>query len=205
LGVDYAGVQIPFLRDDEIRRRADEFRRKYWSDTLPVDIELIAERNLNLLIIPIPNLRYQAHTEAYLSGDLKEIAYDPAAPDVRIRFSVAHEVGHFVLHADVISKLRSRLFEEWKEIQQTLPEALWGRAEYQAREFAGRLLVPPQKVIEALKDLRPLIEQAKKIAPDLELPVIKELVSPKLAKKFFVSDEVIVRRMDAEGISPIQE
>ena len=203
--LDYSGIQIPYLRDEEIRRRADDFRRTYWGDKIPVDIELIAERDLNLLVIPIPDLRYHAHTEAYLSGDLKEIAYDPLRPDVRIRFSVAHEIGHLVLHAEIIANLRAGSYEHWKETQRTLPDVIWGRAEYQAREFAGRLLVPTEKLIEALKDIRPLIEQAKKIAPDLEPPVIKELVSPKLAKKFFVSDEVIARRMDAEGISPIQE
>ena len=86
-----------------------------------------------------------------------------------------------------------------------MPEVIWGRAEYQAREFAGRLLVPPQQLIQALRELQPLIQQARKIAPDLEIPVIKDLVSPKLARKFYVSDQVIARRMDAEGISPIQE
>jgi Zn-dependent peptidase ImmA (M78 family) len=204
LGIDTSEIQIPYLRDEEIRNCADKFREKYWGEDIPVDIELIAERNLKLFIIPISNLRYSAHTEAYLSGDLKEIAYDPIINDVRTRFSIAHEIGHLILHADVIRKLRPNSIDEWKKIQKILPEALWGRAEYQAREFAGRLLVPPNKLIEALIDLKPLIEQAKKIAPDLELPVIKELVSPKLAKKFFVSDEVIVRRMDAEGISAIQ-
>ncbi|MBU1297684.1 MAG: hypothetical protein KKB77_00845 [Bacteroidetes bacterium] len=43
--------------------------------SIPVDIELIVERDLKLLVIPIPNLRYQAHTEAYLSGDLREINF----------------------------------------------------------------------------------------------------------------------------------
>jgi len=183
LSINYNEIAIPFLSN----------------------IELIVERDLKLIVIPIPNLRYQAHTEAYLSGDLGEINYDPAAPDVRIRFSIAHEVGHFVLHSFVISKLRSSSFEEWIEMQRTLPDVFWGRAEYQAREFAGRLLVPPQQLIEELRTIRPLIDKAKKIAPDLELPVIKELVSPKLAKRFAVSDDVIVRRMDAEQISPIQD
>lgn len=89
-------------------------------------------------------------------------------------------------------------------MQKDLPEAMWGRAEFQAREFAGRLLVPPSLLIQELKVLKPLIEKAKKIVPDLEDSVIKELLSPKLAKRFYVSDDVIVRRIDAEGISPIQ-
>jgi Zn-dependent peptidase ImmA (M78 family) len=202
---DYSNISIPYLRDEEIRRRADEFRELYWGNKIPIDVELIAERNLALLIIPVPDLRYQAHTEAFLSGNLKEIVYDPNNSDVRTRFSVAHEIGHFVLHKDVIAKLRPSSYEEWKEVQRTIPDAIWGRAEYQAREFAGRLLVPRNLLIEELKMLKPLIDKAKVIAPDLELPVIKELVSPKLAKRFFVSDEVIERRIDAENVSPIQE
>ena len=189
---DFSKLHVPYLSHAEIRRRADEFRQQYWGDTIPVDVELIVERNLFLLIIPVPNLRSQADTEAYLSGDLKEIVYDPARPDVRIRFSIAHEIGHYVLHRNLIAKLRTSSYEAWKEMQQELPEALWSRAEFQAREFAGRLLVPPSLLIQELKVLNPLIEQARKIVPDLEESVIKELLSPKLAKRFRVSDDVIV-------------
>ncbi len=153
----------------------------------------------------MPDLQYQPHTEAHLSGDLKEIVYDPGSPDVRIRFSIAHEIGHYVLQGNFIAKFRTSSYKAWKEMQKDLPEALWGRAEFQAREFAGRLLVPPSLQIQELKVLKPLIEQAKKVVPDLEDSVIKELVSPKLVKRFHISDDVIARRIDAEGISPIQE
>jgi Zn-dependent peptidase ImmA (M78 family) len=153
LPIDFSDIQIPFLKNEEIWKRADEFRQKYWGDRIPVDIELIAERNLDLLMIPVPNLRSQADTEAYLSGDLKEIVYDPDTPEVRIRFSVAHEIGHFVLHSDVIKILRTSSPEEWKETQRTLPEAIWGRAEYPAREFAGRVLVPREQLVKSLKNL----------------------------------------------------
>ena len=201
MAIDFSRIQIPFLADDEIRRRADKFRQANWGDKIPVNVELIAERNLRLFIIPIPDLRYQAHTEAYLSGDLKELAYDPSLPDVRVRFSVAHEIGHYVLHRDVITKLRVGSREEWKEVQRDLPDALWGRAEYQAREFAGRLLVPLESLVEAIESLRPSIDQAKKELPDLELPVLKEFVATRVARRFDISYDVIMRRMDAEGIS----
>jgi Zn-dependent peptidase ImmA (M78 family) len=204
LSIDFSKIRLKRLSDEEIRHRTDEFREKYWGEKLPIDVDLIVERNLDLLIIPVPDLRFHAHTDAYLSGNLREIVIDPASPDVRIRFSVAHEIGHFVLHKDIISQLRSTNYEEWKAMQRGLPEALWGRAEYQAREFAGRLLVPPTLLIQELKALRPLIEKGKQILPDLEESAIRELAAPKLAKRFFVSDEVITRRMIAEGISPIQ-
>lgn len=202
--VDFSKISIPFLTDEEIRNKADQFREQYWGLKLPIDVELIVERNLKLLIIPVPDLRYHAQTEAFLSGDLKEIVYDPNRPDVRIRFSIAHEVGHYILHKEIVSKLRPDSYDDWKEIQRSIPDGFWGRAEYQAREFAGRLLVPRNLLIEELKAIRPLIEKAKTAVPDLELPVIKEFVSPKLAKRFFVSDEVMVRRIDAENLSPVQ-
>jgi Zn-dependent peptidase ImmA (M78 family) len=204
LAVDPSSTNIPFLRDEDIRRWADDFREKNWGERIPVDVELIAERNLKLLMIPVPDLRSQIQADAFLSNDLKEILYDPRCPDVRVRFSIAHEIAHLVLHSDVIASFRPGSLEEWKEMQRQLPETLWGRAEYQAREFAGRLLVPVHKLIEVLKEFQPLIVKAKQIMPDLEQPVIKDLLSPKLAKRFHVSDEVIARRMDAEGISPIQ-
>lgn len=203
MAIDPLRVQIPFLKDEEIRLRADGFREQHWGDRIPVDIELVAERNLHLMMIPIPGLRSQIQTDAFLSNDLKEIIYDPKCPDVRVRFSVAHEIAHLVLHAGVIAAFRPRSLDEWKEMQHQLPETMWGRAEYQAREFAGRLLVPVRQLVETLREFQPLIIKAQQIVPDLELPVIKDLLSPKLAKRFFVSDEVIIRRMDAEGISPI--
>ena len=202
--IDFSKLSIPRLTDEQIRRRADEFREQYWGNKIPVNVELIVERNLNLLIIPVPDLRYHAHTEAFLSGDLKEIVYDPKGSDARTRFSIAHEIGHYVLHRDIITKIRPSSYEEWKQVQQDLPDGFWGRAEYQAREFAGRLLVPRDLLIFELKALRPLIEKAKAEIPDLEIPVIKEHVSPKLAKRFFVSSEVILRRIEAENISPEQ-
>lgn len=203
--IDLTKIQIPFLRDGDIRGRADEFRRQYWGERIPVDVELIAERDLHLLMIPMAGLRSMVHTDAFLSGDLKEIVYDPAVPDVRVRFSVAHEIGHLILHRDIIEKVRPSSYREWEDLQHDLPDAIWGRAEYQAREFAGRLLIPPELLINALKELRPAVAKALTIVPGLELPVLRELVSPKLAKRFFVSDQVIVRRMEVENISPVQE
>lgn len=203
--IDFSEIRIPYLANEEIRRRADEFRARYWGDKIPVDVELIAERAFNLLIIPVPDLKRQTDTEAFLSGDLRELVYDQNSPEVRVRFSIAHEIGHIVLHRHIISRFRPASIDEWKELQRTMPDAIWGRAEYQAREFAGRLLVPVNNLIEALKILQPQIAKARQISPDLEVPVIRDLVSPRLAKTFFVSDDVIKRRMELEGISPIQE
>lgn len=162
--IDFSEIRIPYLANEEIRRRADEFRARYWGDKIPVDVELIAERAFNLLIIPVPDLKRQTDTEAFLSGDLRELVYDQNSPEVRVRFSIAHEIGHIVLHRHIISRFRPASIDEWKELQRTMPDAIWGRAEYQAREFAGRLLVPVNNLIEALKILQPQIAKARQIS-----------------------------------------
>lgn len=74
--VDFTETRIPYLRDEQIRRRADDFRTQYWGNKIPVDVELIAERAFNLLIIPVPDLKRQTDAEAFLSGDLRELLYD---------------------------------------------------------------------------------------------------------------------------------
>jgi Zn-dependent peptidase ImmA (M78 family) len=91
---DFTDIQIPYLSDDVIRQAADDFRKRTWGDKIPVDVEFIADNHLNILIIPINGLQSLAHTEAYLTGDLKEINYEPHCPEVRIRFTIAHEIGH---------------------------------------------------------------------------------------------------------------
>ena len=105
----------------------------------------------------------------------------------------------------MISKLRSSSYEAWKEMQQEIPQALWSRAEYQAYEFAGRLLVPPQILIGELRKLKPLVELARKQMPDLTADDVKEHLATKVSRAFYVSYDVIMKRLDAEGISPIQE
>jgi hypothetical protein len=205
LAIDFSSIFVPWLSNDEIRSRAEEFRQQHWGTKIPVDVELIAERNLHLTIIPVDGLRNIVQSEAFLSGDLRELIYDPALPDVRVRFSVAHELGHYLLHRNIIVKLRSTTFEEWTEIQSNIPQAIWSRAEYQAYEFAGRLLVPPGALIEELNKLKPLIEKAKKDLPDLTPDDVKEYIATKVARAFHVSYDVIMRRLDAEAISPIQE
>lgn len=200
MDIDFSKLSIPFREHVDLWEKADKFRKQYWIEDIPVDIELIAERDLDMLMIPVEGLMYKAHTDAFISGDLKEIIYDPGLPDVRIRFSVAHEIGHYILHRDIIQKLRPGSYDEWKEIQLKIPEALWGRAEYQAREFAGRVLVPPEQLKATIKDLETLINQAKESIPDLEEEAAREFVSGKISRKFFVSAEVIKKRLEVENI-----
>lgn len=52
--MDYQKFQTPLVSNKEIKKRADQFRKKYWGDIIPVNIETILEQKLGIEIIPIP-------------------------------------------------------------------------------------------------------------------------------------------------------
>lgn len=194
-------VNIPFLQDEDIRRRADQFCEKNWGSNIPVDIELIVERELKLDLIPLPGLYKITGSEAFLTGNLKEIVFDTDRPEVRIRFSIAHEVGHYILHKEQIKMLRSESYEKWREIINNIPGPIWGRAEYQASEFAGRLLVPKQALIQSIKKRKSQIRQAKKILNEDSAALIEYLAS-NISKEFVVADKTMSIRFHKEDINP---
>ncbi len=179
---------------------AEVIRNACWDSSIPVNVDLIAEKELELELVPIVGLLAQVSAEAYLTGDLKEIDYDPNAYSFRLRFSIAHEIGHFVLHPTQIKALRSGSFTEWHTTIADLPGAMWGTAEYQAREFAGRLLVPLPDLISAVKSMKPMIDEAKRQVKNLLNDELAEFVSGEISKRFVVSAGVISRRLKSEKI-----
>lgn len=126
--VDVSQVAIPFISDEGLRAKADEIRNNYWNNTLPVDIELVCERDLGLDLIPIQSLKLITSSDAILLSNLKEIVYDDSVPEVRIRFTIAHEVGHLILHKEIIEKIQCKSFDEWTEKINNLPGGLWGES-----------------------------------------------------------------------------
>jgi hypothetical protein len=89
-------------------------RKKYWPESkLPVSTEEIVEFRLRLNIEPVKNLLSTVDIDAYLKRDLSGIVvdYDCYMNDKfanRMRFSFAHELGHFFL--DTCIKLQYKRF-----------------------------------------------------------------------------------------------
>ena len=89
---------------------ADDFRVKFWKGTLPVNVMAIVEFDLNLDIVPMSSLRQDADIDALLLDDCQTIVveqgfYMDDRYQNRIRFSVAHELGHFVMHKEVFGAM----------------------------------------------------------------------------------------------------
>lgn len=76
-----------------------------------------------------------------LNDTESNIYVNAANPIVRQRFTIAHEIGHYVLHNDMISKQEGNIFYR-DQIHSKQP------IETQANRFAAALLLPKDKILQ---------------------------------------------------------
>lgn len=207
--LNFSHYIAPIIRYDTIRKKADEFRDLYWENkSCPVDILHIVEFDLKLEIRPIPGLKRAGDIDSFIMGDFSGIVVDEEEymDDRylnRIRYSIAHEIGHFVLHQDIYKKCGFENLSdenEWIEIFQALPQEQYDWFEQQAYEFAGRLLVPVADIKHEVMNLQVKIERIKKEYPDIENTKLAEYIAPLIAKRFEVSANVVSKRITIEKI-----
>lgn len=201
--------KCPYIDKHQIWEVADNFRTNFWPENqMPVDIEQIVEKRLKLNIEPEYGLMSNLDIDAYLRFDLTGIVVDYVRyMDERfinrLRFSFAHELGHLFLHKDTYLKFGIKDSNLWKNFMHQIPDREYKHFEYQANEFAGRVLVPAERLSSELDKCLKLIKENGLLNllgtdPDAVLANI----SPSLCKPFGVSDQVIERRVDREGLWP---
>jgi Zn-dependent peptidase ImmA (M78 family) len=191
----------------EIRERADNFRKQYASpeDVIPLEIEEIIEFNLKLDILPIDGLKQTADIDAFLSNDLSKIyvdngIYNDDRYTNRLRFTYAHEIGHLVLHKEEIENCEFQNADEWVKLRLEMPEEDLSWFEFQAHEFAGRLLVPRNILLEKVEDHAEKIEQFLELSENGIDDLLFDTISRIICDDFGVSSEVIKRRLVKEKI-----
>lgn len=202
---DLSDFKAPYIPPTKAREEADKFFSAYGKNQIPVDIEGIIEFDLNITIQPKQNLYALTKADAFLSASCDRIYVDNndySNPNklVYVRFSLAHEIGHLILHKDIISQIHPTSIEEWKNIVTTIPEKEYNYLELHAMEFAGRLLVPRDELIQSLIAQKENINKFYNNYPDIEDDMVIDYVSVTICKKFNVSDDVISRRIRFENI-----
>ncbi|MFA5757416.1 MAG: ImmA/IrrE family metallo-endopeptidase [Smithellaceae bacterium] len=207
--MDVSEFKCKWINKSDLWSIVDDFRQKYWPEnSLPVDIEKIAEFRLNLLPEPKHDLFSSTEMDAYLKTDLTAIVvdYDFYMNDKyanRMRFSFAHEVGHFFLHQNVLSALDLIDPVAWKNFILDLPEDEYSNFEWQANEFAGRLLVPHSDLVTAVEEAVNIIKE-NHLADYLENDpdAVLSRVAPTICKPFSISTDIIKMRVSREGLWP---
>lgn len=181
-------MTLPFIDDDDIYHRADIFLHEYHPTYLcPIPIEEIAEVKLGLFILPVKNLETKCEIDGSISRDFKTILIDEKVylhQDDRARFTLAHEVGHYVLHKSLFEKNHSIItIEDFVDFQNSLSYKDWQRIEIQAYRFAEEILFP--KAV-----FREVVEQEIKRLGGLNKLTVTDLstLGEKIKKAFHVSN-----------------
>jgi hypothetical protein len=200
--------KAPYIPKERIWQEADRLRAAHPAGrSLPVEILDLAEFDLGLDLVPVDGLREQLDIDALLMGDMHSILLDKRAfmsprLEYRLRFSVAHEIGHLVLHRDIYAGLQHATAREWFDYISAIPDVEYGWVEWQAYEFAGRLLVPPdalREVFQAAIQSAQAVGYSDWLAAD---EAALDYIATRIAPRFGVSAEVIAKRLRAEKFWP---
>jgi len=138
---------IQFYTLAELEEFAQIFIGKFHNppDSLPVKIDLITERNLDVSIIDYSMLKEKYGLEAFLALGKKTIYVDQDLMDSdayenRYRFTIAEEVSHRILHA--------RLFKDVKDVNEyfdtldKIKQFQLARMDKDAKYLASAILMP---------------------------------------------------------------
>jgi len=201
--------KAPFIEQQEIWRQADGFRSRVWpSNEIPIGVLEIVEFELDLEIRPISRLKEDNDIDALLLGNWKiivvdQLQYMDERYANRLRFSMAHELGHYVLHQTVFQQMPRGSVQEWIEFMRDMPEKEYSFLEYHAYEFAGRFLVPPEALRREFDAAILLAEQNGMPRSQLQGDAHLQYLAKPVSRKFEVSSSVIERRLTKEKLWPL--
>ena len=191
-------MDVPFISYDALKAAAARtLSASPYADRFPIAIEMIVERHFEMDVVPIRGLQNAFNVDAFISRDMATISVDEFVLENRLnryRFTLAHELGHRVLHREILQAMEFDSIKDWKSQIAQFPEKEYGFLEYQANTFANCLLVPANEL-----DLRfdQAVQQIKAAQLDpAEFPdECLDAICTTLGKQFEVSRNVIQNRL----------
>ncbi len=116
--IDPRQIKIARLTKANIQERVNQFCKQYSVNRteVPLDVETIVEMDLCLQLRPEHGVKAKGGVEAFLFADRTTImvdAYEFEKNTPRLRFTIAHEIAHFVLHEYVYRHAVFGSIDEW--------------------------------------------------------------------------------------------
>ncbi|ALR88178.1 ImmA/IrrE family metallo-endopeptidase [Acetobacter pasteurianus] len=168
---DFTRPQTPILTAPDFaraRQAAEETLRSLKIIYPPVDPRFIAEAlgiSVNYVKFAFPT---SEEISGYIQPDKNQIVVNEELPTNRILFTIAHELGHFLLHKQYVKSHNYNVFPRYNNYPKGKPPE-----EVEADIFAANLLVPFY-----------MLKKYENVASTHEL-----------AKMFCVSEDVIVNQL----------
>ena len=198
--------KAPYLPYDSIRDLACRWLNGHHvSGILPIPIEKIIEFQLKMDIVPMPNMRRDFGVEGFLSKDFSSIYIDNEMSEKfenRYRFTLAHEIGHMVLHKDFYDAVNYSNLSEWISLQDIIDSDQYSWFEKQAYDFAGLVLVPESLLLNEYRMAIDVLRDQSYMLLKAEFEMVNQYISVYLAKRFGVSEAVIQKRIAKDGLAP---
>jgi len=172
------------MRVEEIEKKAFQLLKEHDHLNAPINIKSIIKK-LGIKLSPYDLGEDVSGVLVIDKGNYK-IGYNSTESLVRQRFTLAHEVGHFILHCE--DKEEGLFVDNTKYMfRKGSPNSKEYKREMQANQFAAALLMPEQLIQKYIGDWK------NRSSTDHEL--IKEL-----AKKFKVSEIAMTFRLNNLGV-----
>ncbi|MCL2688655.1 MAG: ImmA/IrrE family metallo-endopeptidase [Chitinispirillia bacterium] len=148
---------VPILSVDEIKKTVEDFCSEYGIPRIKraFPIEEVIEQSLNITISFNKELISKHDIEACTVRDFSRIIIDEGLPRKSLghyRLVLAHEVGHYALHRDVLNEQFIDSVEEWIAFRKALNDDAGKRMEYQSDTFASHLLMPDRELKQYLQE-----------------------------------------------------
>ena len=196
-------LEIPYFSYADIGNKAQVFLTQYHpSFEIPIPIEEIIDVKLGLDIVPIPNLYKDFGLSGYLTRDHSAIFVDQFQADnyeEKYRFTLAHEIGHYILHRSFYEDLPFKSPDEYVAWRLSVPPEDMSWFETHGDWFAGHVLVPTaplenicSKIVEKYQNR---FAQFRTIPDD-----IWSYISNEVALYFDVNPPVVEIRIKKENI-----
>ena len=191
---------------------AEELRQQHGKDlgNVPVDVLTTIEVRLRLDVVPFENLLTKYSVDAALMQDFSGIYVDKASYRYlegrplyefnRLRFSLAHELGHCILHRKLTGESKFKTLDDFRNWMKSYNDARYS-LEWEANEFAGRLLVP----VDRLKtDFDAFTKEVEAQFPAWWTNSnLRDALTQKLGEFYGVHGDVIACRLDREEFWPM--
>lgn len=191
---------IPFLSSEELKKKAKEIYQLQPLETNDVAGKVLA-KNFPMIEVRYDNLSQGLLGTIDLRNNIITLSEDIISDTNRVHFTLAHEIGHLVLHRKFLRKEFSSV-DDYIDIS-ILSDKNIKRMEYQANVFASYLLLPERKFYYEVALLFKEYSITKgRLYLDHQLCNRRNvsLILQRLSRKFQVSQQAIAIRLKNEKL-----